>query len=75
MVSLFLYLNVECGILYKRVEWYLRVSAGEGRIETDGRKVFSPHFNERQPSLRRLLLISWYDPVAIVYSCFTRPLH
>jgi hypothetical protein len=49
MVSLFLYLNVDCGILYQRVEWYLRVSAGEGRIETDGRKVFSPHFNERQP--------------------------
>ena len=41
MVSLFLCLNGACGIVYHQVKWYLVVSAEEGRIETDGRKVFS----------------------------------
>ena len=44
MVSLFLCLNVACGILYQRVKWYLGVSAGEGRMETAGEKCF-PHIS------------------------------
>ena len=46
MVSLFLCLNVASGIVYHQVKWYLGVSAEEGRIKTDGRKVIQhPSFD------------------------------